>query len=472
MNEPTITPEFETKLQEAASAPSADPEFVKQLHNRLMLAHSGVNLQPRMDFRKRLLYRLRRIKNILIGQPRVQGNSSLWNRILIPTLVVVVFLAFGGYLAFKSTTSVSAQQIIVRASEAQFATKPTQGIWHIRIENYENPQALDGDQAGTTTIIDQHFDLTKGVYRMVTKDTTGRIVEVNSDDGKYSYWGIKGVDAANDAPLVVTRIRRDQRDRKDAPKYDPAEVAKSIFAQFRDNPRVKLEGKATWMDGSEVYVLTLPNYQTQRQSDGQEIQTYTGETRAAFDVKTYQLLEEKTIVRKGDKDIVIQSFVYLVDEILPQENQVAWNLSDLNDIVFVDEQDVEQNDDIETKVIFEHELAARSHGYILKTIPEGFAQQIIVTSEEPFQFEINYTNSANEFFGMQAIGEVEAGFAEANFYDGSYRTASGLVIYYSPSQNNGTSSLLVAPDGNGFLLFSTMSREQVQSLAEDLVPVK
>jgi hypothetical protein len=165
-----------------------------------------------------------------------------------------------------------------------------------------------------------------------------------------------------------------------------------------------------------------------------------------------------------------------VDEIFPPTNVVNWNLSDLNGIIVVDELSEDQNEPVQPKNISEHELATRANGYVLKTIPEGFTQQIIVTSEEPFQFEINYTNSANEFFGMQAIGEVEAGFAEANFYDGSYKTASGLVIYYSPPQNanktGGTSSLLVAPDGNGFLLISTMSREQVQSLAEDLVPAK
>lgn len=429
-----------------------------------------------MDFRKWLLYRLTRVRNFFVGQSQVQGNPSIWNRIMIPTLVLVVFLALGGYLAFQSATSVSAQQIIVRASEAQFAIKPTQGIWHIRIENYENPQALDGDQAGTTTIIDQYFDLTKGMYRVVTNDTTGKIVEVNGDDGEFSYWGIKREDTANDAPLEVTRNPRNQKYSKEAPIYDPAEVAKSIFAQFRDNPRVKLEGKTTWMDGNQAYVLVLPNYQTEKQANGQAKQTYTGETRAVFDVKTYQLLEEKTIVRKEDKDIVIQSVVYLADEILPPTNVVNWNLSDLNGIVVVDGLSEDQNETVQTKNISEHELAARATGYVLKTIPEGFTQQIIVTSEEPFQFEINYTNSADEFFGMQAIGEVEAGFAEANFYDGSYKTASGLVIYYSPPQNanktGGTSSLLVAPDGNGFLLISTMSREQVQSLAEDLVPVK
>jgi hypothetical protein len=476
MNEPTLTSEFENKIEQAASTPGADPEFVKALRGRLMLADPGVNPQPGMNLKRGLLNRLCNIRDVFSGRSYVQGNSSIPNRFVIPTLAVIALLVLGGYLAFRSTTSVSAQQIIVRASEAQLAAKPSQGIWHIRIENYENPNALMGDQAGITTITDQQFDLTKGMYRIVTQDTIGRVVQVNADDGEFIYWGIRGDDAVIDAPIEVTRVPRDPKYTKEAPLYDPAEVEKSIFNQFRENPRVKLEGKSTWRDGGEAYVLSLPNYQTQKQSNGQEAQSYTGETRAVFDVDTYQLLEEKTLLRKDGKDVVIQSVVYLVNEILPQEHDVAWDLSDLNGITFVDKQDVEQTKVIETKTISEHELAARANGYVLKTIPEGFSQEIIVTSEEPFRFEINYTNAAKEFFWMQAIGEVEAGFAETNFYDGSYRTASGLVIYYSPSQNDnqnkGTSSLMVAPDGNGFLLMSTMSREQVQSLAEDLVPVK
>ena len=70
-----------------------------------------------------------------------------------------------------------------------------------------------------------------------------------------------------------------------------------------------------------------------------------------------------------------------------------------------------------------------------------------------------------------AIGKMEPGFIENNFYDGSYRTASGLVINYSPSSHS-VGGMLTIPDGTSFLLGASMSREETQKLVEDLVPAK
>ena len=65
---------------------------------------------------------------------------------------------------------------------------------------------------------------------------------------------------------------------------------------------------------------------------------------------------------------------------------------------------------------------------------------------------------------------MEPGFVESNFYDGSYKAASGLMINYSPSHSGGgTSAMLTAPDGNSFLLTSSLPREQVQNLVETLM---
>jgi hypothetical protein len=70
---------------------------------------------------------------------------------------------------------------------------------------------------------------------------------------------------------------------------------------------------------------------------------------------------------------------------------------------------------------------------------------------------------------MQAVGQMDPGFVESSFYDGSYKSANGLTIYFQPAGNNGTSAMLVAPDGESFLLWSKLSREQIQSLVDTLV---
>jgi hypothetical protein len=91
---------------------------------------------------------------------------------------------------------------------------------------------------------------------------------------------------------------------------------------------------------------------------------------------------------------------------------------------------------------------------------------------QSYNYEINYENSANETFGMMAVGTMDPGFIEKSFYDGSYKTASGLTINYSPSSSHGTNGMLTIPDGTSFLLSSSMSREEVQKLAEELGPAK
>ncbi len=253
----------------------------------------------------------------------------------------------------------------------------------------------------------------------------------------------------------------------------------SLFEQFRNNPRVRLEGVETWTDGSRVYVLIDDNYQTQKQSDGQVEKTFTGTVRMVFNTKTYQLVESQISVRKDGKDIVIDSVKYLVDEVLPAGSAVAWDLSDLKGIAIVDQPAVKQESgDPGFKTLTIQELTAHTQtAYLLKTIPEGFTLQIVAANDQPkdqpFSYETNYTGPNGETFGLMAIGLTDEGFIKSNFYDGSYKSASGLVVYYSTSSHkDSTSAILTTPEGNSFLLGSSLPREQVQTLVDDLAPVK
>ena len=123
------------------------------------------------------------------------------------------------------------------------------------------------------------------------------------------------------------------------------------------------------------------------------------------------------------------------------------------------------------------ELARHLNTYALKDIPDGFTEKIVAASgqpdDQPYTYEIIYENGAGANIDLMAIGTFDENFVKTNFYDSSYKSPNGMVLYYSTSkpenENNGTSAILATPDGMSFLFTSTMSREQVQTLIENLV---
>ena len=396
-------------------------------------------------------------------------------RLILPALAAVVLVA--AVFVLNSATTVSAQQILERASAAQSALGTGQGIWHILFETYQNPKAIPGDKAGTKTLTEEYFDLSANRFRTITRDAVGEIVSVYASDSAYFYTTNGPIDASR----TIYRMPLSKGEASRPYAGDPASVAKNVFDQFSNNPRVKLEGKITWSDGSQAYALVNENYQTHKTPDGQDEQTLIGATRAVFNAETYQLLEIQTLVHKDGNDILIQSIRYLTNETLPAASPVNWSLSDLKDVVFADGPKAEQGSaEVQSKTISADELAQYGEAFVLKTIPEGFTQEIILhlssVKGQPPSFEVNYTNPAKEFFGLQAVGSMDPGFVETNFYDGSYKTAAGLTLHYTTSSHDSTSgntsAMLVAPDGNCFLISSTLPREKVQALAEDLIPAR
>ena len=487
MDDFSPSPEFEKKVQAAAGAPSADPKFVSNLRAQIVAA--GAANQP-SEPQKHLFALAQALRSAATNL--FQGNPGMRTKWIVPALLAG-FALTAAALFFNPATPVSAQQILERATSAQSAGLSSQGIWHTVIEIYENPQALPGDRPGAKTISESYDDMgpgpdrsapaiMTGFYRDVTTDANGKILDASSSDGSTLYSTYPNGPAAPSAngALVIYRSPVQQDNRKTGGSFDPVASAKSLFDSFRDNPRVELEDKITWTDGSQAYVLVDHNVQTQKRANGQVEQTPMGTTRMIFNAKTYQLLEDQTSVRKDGQDIVISEAIFRVSEVLPAGSKVAWDLSDLKNTTFVDESVViDPNYTPVTKTITEHELAGLINAYVLKTIPEGFSLKILATPNDPkgetSNYEINYENAATkETFEMMAVGTMDPGFIEKSFYDGSYKTASGLTINYSPSSNsNGASGMLTIPDGTSFLLgASGMSREEIQKLAEDLVPAK
>jgi hypothetical protein len=481
--------EFEKKLEAAASAPLADPKFVSDLRAQMLAASAANQVSKPENTSFSLAAWMKTFWSSSTNLSTSQGNTLMRKRLMVPALMAALVLTIAAVFAFNTATSVSAQQIIERATSAQAAGLSSQGIWHSVVEIYENPQALPGDRPGTKTISESYEDMgpgsdrsapavMTGLYRYITTDATGKILDASSTDGStlYSSYPNGPAVTAPNGELVIYRSPVQPDNRKQGGSFDPIANAKSLFDDFRDNPRVELEGKITWRDGSQAYVLVDHNVQTQKQADGKVQQTPLGTTKMIFNAKTYELLEDQTSIIKDGQDIVISEAIFSVSEVLPAGSKVAWDLSDLKNVSFVDDSAAPDPNQVPvTKTITEHELAGLINAYVLKTIPEGLTLKILSTPNgDSFNYEINYYNAAGDCpFGLMAVGKMDPGFIEKNFYDGSYRTASGLVINYSPSsRKDSTSGMLTIPDGTSFLLGASMSREETQKLAEELVPAK
>jgi len=150
---------------------------------------------------------------------------------------------------------------------------------------------------------------------------------------------------------------------------------------------------------------------------------------------------------------------------------VAWDPSDLKGVSIVDGTQPSAEAIPTVEKLTEQELATRTNSfYVLKPLPTGYTETITAVANQPkdqdYQFEIDYTGPNGETFDLLAVGKMDPGFVASSFYDGSYKTASGWVVNYSPS---GASAMLLAPDGNSFLLMTKLPREQIQNLVETLV---
>ena len=107
------------------------------------------------------------------------GGVSMQKRSILATGISVMVLALVAVLVFNNVTSVSAQQIIERASAAQAKSAALQGIQHTLIEIYNNPQAIEG--AGTTILTEIYADTSVGNYRYIDTDVNGKVISVISE---------------------------------------------------------------------------------------------------------------------------------------------------------------------------------------------------------------------------------------------------------------------------------------------------
>ena len=409
-------------------------------------------------------------------------------RFVLSALAAIVVLSIVAVLMANSVTAVSAKEILDRAYQAQTQAATTQGIEHIRTEIYSNLETLPEEQ-GLDTTVDKYLDPQSDTFRQVVIDNqTGRVIDVYAYDGSnaYSSESTKGVQQSA-APLTIYRT----------PQNPPSTAigtlgngnsgidTKTLFDKMRSDPQVQLAGEQTWEDtctapnavrrkcGRTVYVLR--SEQPIRVIVANEAQSPTGIVDVYFDVDTYELVGNRITIQKDGKEVLISLQRILVDETLPAGSSIAWDLSDLQGVNIVDDTKGEHR---LPEVISPKDLAAKTKSaYVLETIPEGFSLELSALPERPanrpFFYEAIYTNQVGDYFIIRAFDDKK--LEDTSWADETYTTASGLVLYFvnQPSIDpKFTGGLMQAPDGNTYAIDSTLPRDQVKALIEELVLVK
>lgn len=264
----------------------------------------------------------------------------------IPAAAVVLALVFIGIYLSSHVTPVSAQQILERATAIQELNQSKQGIGHYRTESIYYPNAVDGDLTSVRSINDSFYDYEKGNIRWVISDPiTGKVRDAYSYDGTYTL-SADQMWLANPSGDLLPVIRTDEPNDylasivRDGGKVGP----KQLFLMNLDQPNVEMVGVETMPDGSKAYVLRSKGI---RKSDAagqvnKEPENIYG--LMFFDTQTYQLLESREMMKKGDQEILLASNVYLIDELLPAGSQVPWDMSDLKGIIIVDDLGNESSD--------------------------------------------------------------------------------------------------------------------------------
>ena len=415
------------------------------------------------------------------------GGVSMNRRSIFSVMTGVAVLAILAVFVARNVTpaSASAQQILERAYKAQTQVAPAPGIEHIRNEIFSNLEGKPDGQA-MDSIIESYFDPTSDNFRVVITDKqTGKLQQVYAFDGSNAYTmdDVKGIQNSltvyrtpQNRPSLLGTAFSDRINGKSIAALDAE--AKNMFDRMRQDPHVKLLGQETWENGHTVYVLR--SQQEVKFIAGNEIAHPMGLVTLYFDVKTYQFLGNRVTVEKDGKELLISRQQILLEETLPADSHIAWDLSDLPGVKIVDDTNGEH---AQPEVISAEALATRiPSAYLLRTVPDVFSLEVNVLPKQftnrsgngPFFYEAGYINEAGDYFIIRAFGDKPLG--DTSWADETYTTASRLVLYFvnQPSTDirafNGV--LLQAPNGHTYAIESSLPRDTIKAFLEDLVLVK
>jgi hypothetical protein len=395
-------------------------------------------------------------------------------RFVFTALAAVLVFAAVAVFAAKNVTGVSAKEILDRASAE--GTVPTEGILHLKTESYFNVEAIEGK--GTQTILDSYSDLQSNYFRNVTVNTqTGNVMDAFAYDGANTY--SRDYNQQDATPLTVYRTPQGKLAQLKPMGADGDKLKSSeMFAKMREDPNVKFLGEQSWDDGRKVYVLQSQQQMKVMVKKG--LERPMGLVTIYFDTETYKQLGYRMTMQKDGKEILLGSQKVLVDEILPANTPVAWDLSDVQGITIVDDPG-RTHGDLLPEVISAEQLAAKTkNAYLLKAIPEGYLleisePQIKPGSTEPYMYIATY-RKADDYFVIQSGAGFEVK-AAIQGTDETYAAANGLVLHFmeepkNRSEKSFTSALVEAPNDVTFMITSTLPREAVKQWAEGLSIVK
>lgn len=401
-------------------------------------------------------------------------GGMIMKRVAMMAGIAMLVIAIVAFAVFSRVPTVTAQDVLAQAYQAQAQAAPKQGILHHRSENYNNYQALPEGQ-GVSTIVDSYLDLQGHNVRLVVSDSeTGKVLDAFANDGSYTY-SSRGEYNGD----VLTVYRTPQGTLSTIMEADSnGQDEKALFDQMRSDPGVQFVGKETWDDGRMVYILRSQQPVKALVDNTNELPI--GQVTMYFDVTTYEILGTQATIERDGKEILINSHRVLADQVLPAGSVVAWDMSDMQGIAIVDDPDRAYGD-LLPEVISAKELGARAQSaYLLKTIPEGYTLEISAPpgqpADEPFIYIASYRTAANDYLVIQSIGQTQAGWMHQET-DELYTTANGLELRFlnekaDPSGRQYTSAVCKAQGNTTLLINSTLPRETVKAWAEELVPVK
>jgi hypothetical protein len=419
--------------------------------------------------------------NLAVSKTLSQSKELFMNkRFVFGALATVLILSIVVVFVANNVTTVSAKEILDRAYQVQTQAAASQGIEHIRTEIYGNLEAQPEEQ-GLYTTTDKYLDLQSDKFRrIITDNQTGGLIDVVAYDGSnaYSSDSTKGAPQSA-APLTIYRTpqNRPSTGIGTLGNGNSGLDTKTLFDKMRSDPQVQLAGEQTWENGRTVYVLR--SEQPVRVLMANEAQSPNGIVDVYFDVDSYELVGNRVAIQKDGKELLIGSQRVLVDETLPEGSSIAWDLSDLQDVNIVDDPNGEH---ALPEVISAEALATRiPSAYLLRTLPDGFSLEVSVLPKQftnrsgngPFFYEAGYIDQAGDYFVIRAFDDKP--LEDTSWADEIYTTASGLVLYFvnQPSIDpKFTGGLMQAPNGHTYAIDSTLPRETVRELMEQLVLVK
>lgn len=420
-------------------------------------------------------------------------------RFVFTALAGILVLSIVAVFMANTVTTVSAKEILDRAYEAQSTQETGEWISHRRIETYHNLCARP-DNTAIATVMDSYFDPQTGYFRTTVMDAEGgSVLEVSAFDGTYIYTGHRSVETKSDIPeqgpkpkhvvcdgqpwgdtselLTVYRGAQNNVASADLSKNEDVQAYEEMFEQMRNDQNTELLGEQTWLDGRSVYVLR--SWQPVKAIVDGITELPMGWVMSYFDTESYKLVESRATIERDGQEILAYSYRVLADEIIPIGSYQHWDLSDLNGITIVDDPDGQHADYLPESISEEQLASSTESAYLLKNIPDGFTLEITASPNQPTDqsliYVASYRTEAGDYFVIQSIGSKEVKWMAENS-DESYTTANRLVLRFMAdikdrSDKQFTSAVFETPEGEAFIINSTLSREQVKALAEDLVLV-